>query len=132
MLKSFRSFAVGGVSGALTYAASIHTLGYTSAFVMPRGFPAAIWYPTVVFGLGASLVAFLIHLVALRTISAKVVPAFISFSAAVVFSLAIAGQLPLGLEALIAWLAGTLLASAAHNRLRHRNSSKSNPLRGST
>jgi len=131
MQQSLKSVAIGTVSGVLTYAASIYTIGYTSALAMPPGFSISLWQAVVIFGLGASLVAFLILLVALRLFPAKATPAFLSFAVAAAFALAIAGLLPLGFKALIAWLVGALLAAVTHNRLRPNNSFKPKPLRGS-
>jgi hypothetical protein len=130
MQHSLKSFAVGLASGLLTYAASSYTLGYTSAFVMPLGFPLALWGALVVFGLGASLVALLIHFLAIRTLAAQAIPALAGFVISVVLALLVTDQLTFGYRAIAAWLVGALLASATHSRLRSNNSFKPNPLRG--
>ena len=131
MQQSLKSFAIGAVSGVITYAATIYAMGYTMAFAMPRGFPLALWEALVVFGLGAVLVAFLIHLSALGLLAARAVPALAGFAVAVVVALAVSGHLALGLKVMAAWLIGALLASAAQRWLRPNNSFKPNPLRGS-
>ncbi len=118
MLQSIKSFAAGIVSGALTYVASIYVLAHTSAFVMPRGFPPALWTAVVVFGLGAALVAFLIHFVAIRVLVAKDIPAFIGFATTVVVVLAVTGLLANGGKAIASWLVGALLASLVRALLR--------------
>jgi hypothetical protein len=98
---------------------------------MPQGFPLAVWSAVVVFGLGATLVAFLIHFVAIRTLGAKVIPALAGFFVSVVLALLVTNQLTYSYKAVAAWLIGTLFASAIHSRLRSNNSFKPNPHRGS-
>ena len=131
MQHSFKSFLVGACSGAITYASSIYALGFTSAFAMPRGLPIGLWLGIVVFGPGAVLVAFVVHFLAVRTLSATPAPAFLAFVVAVVAALAATGSLPTGLPALTSWVIGALLASVAHSRLRPDKSFKPNPLRPS-
>jgi hypothetical protein len=118
------------VSGAITYLASIHTIGYTVAFALPPGIPLGAWL-AFAFGLGATLVAFVVHGIALWLFPCRVIPALASFIAVVVAALAVEGLLPTGGNALAAWLIGVLLASAVVRRLRPNNSFKPNPLRGS-
>ena len=131
MQQSLKSFAVGIGSGAVTYAASIYTLGYTSAFVMPQDVPLMLWSAVVIFGLGAALVALLVHFGAIRVLAANVLPALAGFVAITVLALAVTGQLTHGYKASVAWLIGALLASAIQAWLRSNNSFKPNPLRGS-
>lgn len=130
MPQPLKGIAAGVVSGGLTYAASIYALGFTNAFVMPRGFPVALWHAVVVFGVGAMLVALLIHFITIRVLAAKTIPAFTAFMVTGVVALAVSGLLTHGGKALAAWLLGALLASMAHTGLRRDNSFKS-PLRGS-
>jgi hypothetical protein len=132
MLQLFKSSTIGALSGAITYIASIYTLGYTNAIAMPHGFSLYLWNAVVVFGLGASLVALVFHLVALRIFSATALPAFLSFVAAVALALVVSGQLSTELKAFAAWLAGAGLAALIHWWLRPNNSFKWKPLRGST
>jgi hypothetical protein len=131
MQKSLRDVVAGAASGAVTYFVSIYTLAYTSAFAMPLGFPVTLWAAIVVFGMGASLVAFALHLLALRVLAAKGLLAFAAFAATAAIALAAAGQFAFGSKALLGWLLGALLASVVANRLRSGNSLKPKPLRGS-
>lgn len=61
-----KSVIAGIASGVVTFFVSIQAMGYTSAFVMPPGASLAAWDALVILGLGATLVALVIHLVALR------------------------------------------------------------------
>ena len=131
MQQLFKSIAAGIASGVLTYAASIYALGFTNAFVMPQGFPLVLWQAVVVFGIGATLVALLLHLLAIRLLAAKSLPAFVAFAVTGVVALAASGLLTHGGKAIAAWLLGALLASLAHRQLRPNNSFKPKPLRGS-
>jgi len=124
MSQSLKSFAAGILSGAFTYAASTYALAHTNAFVMPRGFPLALWEAVVVFGLGAAVVAFLIHFVSIWILGAKNVPAFIGFAGAVIVVLAATGLLANGGNAIASWLAGALLASLVRGHLRSNPSFK--------
>lgn len=130
MQQLLKSIAAGVASGILTFAASTYALGFTNAFVMPHGFSLALWETVVVFGVGATLVASLLHFLAIRVLVAKALPAFAAFAVTVVVALVASGLLTHGGKALAAWLIGALLASAAHSRLRPNNSFKPNPHRG--
>jgi len=125
-----KSIAVGVLSGGLTSFASIYTLGFTGAFAMPHDFPLEVWDTIVVFGLGAMLVASVMHFFAIRRFAAKTVPAFAAFAVTVVLALAISGQLTHGGKVLAAWLLGALLSSLVHSRLRPDNSFKPSPHQG--
>jgi hypothetical protein len=131
MQQSLKSSAAGVVSGGLTYFSSIYALGLTNAFTMPHGFPLALWEAAVVFGIGATLVALLIHFLAIRLLAARALLAFAAFAVTGLVCLAVSGLLTHGGKALAAWLLGALVASALHTRLRPNNSFKPNPLRGS-
>lgn len=124
MSHSLKSIAAGILSGAFTCAASIYALAHTNAFVMPRGFPLALWEVVVVFGLGAAVVAFLIHFFSIWMLAAKSVPAFISFAGTVVVVLATTGLLVNGGTAITSWLVGALLASLVRGLLRSNPSFK--------
>ncbi|MGY1425164.1 hypothetical protein [Lysobacter sp. A289] len=128
MQYALKSIAAGVVSGGITYVASIYALGFTNAFGMPDGFPLALWDAAVVFGIGAMLVALLIHFLAIRLLAARVFLAFAAFAVTGFAALVVSGLLPHGGKALAAWLIGALLASVAHSRLRSGNSFKPNPL----
>ena len=131
MRQSLKSITAGVVSGGLTYAASIYALGFTNALVMPYGFPLALWETVVVLGIGAMLVALLIHFLAIRLLAARILLSFVAFAVIGFVALAASGLLTHGGNALAAWLIGALLASAAHSRLRPNYSFKPKPLRGS-
>jgi len=113
-----KSIVAGAVSGIATYFASIYALGYTNAFVMPSWAPFALWETVVIFGLGAALVALLVHFVALHAFRAKTPLALVSFLGTTLLAMALTGQLGFGTKALIAWTVGTLLASLAYRKLR--------------
>ena len=129
MQQSIKSIATGVASGLLTYFVSIYALGFTNALAMPRGFPLALWEAAVVFGLGAMLVASLIHFLAVRVLAAKTLLAFMAFAVTEVIALAATGLLAHGGKALAGWLIGALLASLANSRLRSNNSFKPKLLR---
>jgi hypothetical protein len=131
MQQPVKSIAAGVMSGGLTYVASLYALGFTNAFAMPHGFPLTLWDVAVVLGIGAMLVALLIHFVAIRLLAVKALLAFVAFAVTGVVALAASGLLTNGGKALAAWLVGALLASVAHSRLRPNNSFKPKPLRGS-
>jgi hypothetical protein len=129
MQGPIKSIVAGVVSGIATYFASIAALGYTNALVMPSWAPLPLWDTVVVFGLGAALVALLIHFVALRIFQVGAAWAFASFLGATLFALVLTGQLTFGTKSLVAWLVGALLASLAYRGLRPNNSSKPTLLR---
>ncbi|MDR6841511.1 hypothetical protein [Pseudoxanthomonas sacheonensis] len=126
-----RNISAGVTSGGLTCAASIYTLAITNAFAAPRDFPIVLWDAVVVFGIGATLVALLIHFLVARLFAARPLPAFSAFAVTVVAALAAADLLSHGGKVLAAWLIGAVLSSLIHTWLRPNNSFKPNPLRGS-
>ena len=130
MHHSVKGFIIGALSGLITYFASKLALGYTMAIAMPEGFPLALWDAVVFLGLGAALVAFLIHLVAIRLLAAPAVSAFVGFVVAMTVALAATAELAIGYKALAAWLIGALLATAVQRWLWPNNSFKGMPLRG--
>ena len=130
MQQLVKGLIVGAASGVATYFASIQALGYTMAIAMPRGFPLALWDAVVFLGLGATLVALIVHLIATRLLAAPAAPALVGFAVAAAVALAVTGQLELGYKALVAWLIGAALASAVQRWLWPNNSVKGMPLRG--
>ncbi len=114
----------GMLSGLCTYAVSFYLLARTSALVMPRGFPLVMWQSLIVFGLGAFAVALVIHLLALRLSSSRVLPSLLGFMVIIIATLAISGLWVAGQEALLAWSLGAVLASAICAWLRSNPSSK--------
>ena len=122
MQEAIKSIVTGAVSGIATYFASIYALGYTNAFVMPSWASFALWDTAVIFGLGAVLVALLIHFVALHAFRAKIPLALVSFLSTTLLAMALTGQLSFGTKALVAWAVGALLASLAHRKLRPNSS----------
>lgn len=119
-----KSILAGAVSGALTYPASRYALGFTSAFAMPHGFPVALWQSVVVFGIGAVLVAFLLHILIIVALTARTIPALLAFAATGILALAWSGMLTYGGPVIAAWLIGGLLASVVYSQLRPNNAFK--------
>ena len=132
MPQLLKSLLVGTGSGAVTCFASVYAIGHTAAIAMPSGFPIALWNAVVVFGLGAALVAFLVHIAALRMFSSLLIPTLIGFTGITVAALAWKGLLPTSFNALTSWLIGALLASAVCRWLMPDKSFKPMPLRSQT
>ena len=130
MRQLLKSLSIGAVTGAITYFASVHAIAYTAAIAVPPGFPLAAWQALVVFGLGATLVAFLVHAAAVWLFSFRVIPALVGFFAVVVVALAVEGLLPTGGNALAGWFVGASLASAVGRWLKPDSALKPGPLRG--
>jgi len=126
----FKSLVVGTASGIATCLISTYALGYTNALAMPKGFSIALWDSIVVFGLGASLVAFIIHYIALRALCTQSFPSFAAFLVSVIAALGLTGLLSTGGTTLASWALGALLASLVASQLRSNNSFKPTPLRG--
>jgi hypothetical protein len=124
MKQTIIGVIVGALSGTCTYAASIYVLARTSALVMPREFPLAVWQALVVFGLGAFAIALAIHVFAIHLSSAKALPSLAGFLATLIATLAISGLLASAHEALLAWSLGAVLASALCMWLRSNLSPK--------
>ena len=131
MQQSIKSIVSGVMSGGLTCIASIYALGFTNSFAVPDGVPLALWDAAVIFGIGAMLVALLIHFLAIRLLAVITLLAFAAFAVTGVVALAASGMLAHSGKVLTAWLVGAMLASLAHSRLRPNNSFKPKPLRGS-
>ncbi len=130
MQGPIKSIIGGAVSGIAIYFVSISTLGYTNAFVMPSWVPLAVWEAVVVFGLGAALIALLIHLAALLVFQARASWSLASFLAVTLLAMGLSGHLTYGTKTLAAWVVGAVLASLAYGKLRPNNSFKPTPLRG--
>ena len=124
MQGTIKNIVAGAVSGIATYFVSIYALGYTNAFVMPSWVSFALWETVVIFGLGAALVALLIHFVILHAFRAKTPLALVSFLGTTLLAMALTGQLSFGTKALVAWAVGALLASLAYRKLRPNSSFK--------
>lgn len=125
-----KSIVAGIASGIATCFASIASLGYTNAFVMPSWAPLSLWEIVVVFGLGAALVALIFHFIALRIFRAGAAWAFASFLGATLFALVLTGQLAFGGKTLAALVVGVLLASLAYRMLWPADSFNPTPPRG--
>jgi hypothetical protein len=131
MQGPIKNILAGVLSGIVTYFVSLYALGYTNAFVLPSWASLAVWNAFVVLGLGATLVALVVHLAVLRMLRANASLALVSFFGTTLAAVAFAGVLALAAKTLLAWLLGAFLASLALRKLRPNNSFKPNPLRGS-
>ena len=129
MRQVLKSLATGIVAGVISYQVAIYTLGVTVAFARPVDLPSGLWQ-VVIFGLGVTLVAGLIHLAALATTKTGGLVPVVGFCAAFIACLALAGLLATGFQAVTAAAIGALLATLAA-RLRSNNSVKPNLLRKS-
>jgi len=129
MRQFVKGFGAGALAGIAIFFISISTLARTNAFVMPKSFSLLIWEWVVVFGIGATLVALVIHLAALVIFKVNRLAAFVGLAAALVVALATSGLLQTGLNTLTSWLIGALLATALA-KLRSNKSFKPSPLRG--
>lgn len=130
MQGPIRSFLAGVVSGVASYFVSLYALGYTNALVMPSWASLAAWDAFVVLGLGAMLVALVIHFVALRVLQAKAPLALVSFFGTTFLAMALAGVLSFGAKTLAAWLLGAFVASLVHRKLWPNRAFKPTALRG--
>ena len=129
MSQQIKSIIVGVFSGVGTYFAAVFALARTNAITMPRDFSLAVWDALVVFGLGATLVALLIHSIALTVTKSNRTASLAGFALSFIACLAISGLLQTGLKALLAVLIGAALATLVVG-LRSNNSFKPTPLRG--
>lgn len=103
----------GGVIAALTFP----WLARTAAIAMPRTFNILLWDALVVLGLGASLVALLLMLLALRLVRARGAEVAVMLTAALlvlVAGLNVVDALAVGGSVLLAWAVGMLLAAWGH------------------
>lgn len=129
MQGPIKSIIAGVASGATSYFVSLYALGYTNALVMPSWASLGTWEILVVLGLGATLVALAVHLVALRIFRAQAGLALASFSSTALLAMAVTGQLGYGAKTLAAWFLGAFLASLANRKLWPNNALKPKPLR---
>lgn len=130
MQGSIKSIIAGTVSGIASYFISFYALGYTNALVMPSWAPLAAWEAFVVFGLGATLVALGIHLMALRILRARTSLALAVLFGTTLLAMTLTGLLGFGAKTLVAWFLGAFLASLAHRKLWPDHAFKTTPLRG--
>ncbi|KAA9000289.1 hypothetical protein FJU31_08045 [Stenotrophomonas cyclobalanopsidis] len=117
MRRLLVSLGGGVVTGALIAAVTFPWLARTAAIAMPRTFNVYLWDALVVFGLGASLVAFPLMLLALRLIRARgaeVAAMLVAAMLAVVAALKVVDALDGGGSVLLAWAVGMLLAALVH------------------
>jgi len=128
MSQVFKSLTTGIVSGLVTYQVAVYALARTSALTLPTGFSLSIWVAVVVFGLGVTLVAFLVHGIALGITRQGGLLALAAFGGTFVAYLALSGLLATGVPALTAAVIGAGLATLAAS-LRSNNSFKPKPLR---
>lgn len=122
-----KGILIGALSGIAVYFASTYALGYTNALAMPSWASLALWEAIVVFGLGAGLVAFVIHCIGLFLFRARGSLALASFFGTAFLAMALAGQLAHGGKTLFAWLIGAFLASLACRKLGPGGSSEQVP-----
>ena len=123
-----KGMAIGAASGAVSWLAAVVALGYTNALAMPKGTSLLLWEATIVFGLGAGVVALAIHLVALRLFKATPVAAALGFVLAVVGLVAATGAISQSGKFIAAVVLGGLCASAVAS-LRSNSSFKPTSLR---
>lgn len=118
-----KSFTIGVMGSVAVLALSTYTLAISSAFAKPSSVPMPIWEWLVVFGLGAALVAFVVQLVAVLALKAQAWPALAGFALSMAVILLVSGLFPTSSKALVAWLAGALLAAILASVIR-RNAPK--------
>jgi len=121
MRRLLVSLGGGVVTGALIAAVTFPWLARTAAIAMPRTFNVHLWDALVVFGLGASLVAFPLMLLALRLTMARgsgVAAMLVAALLALVAALRVMDALAGGSNVLLAWAVGMLLAALVHGLWR--------------
>jgi hypothetical protein len=128
MRQALKSIAVGAASGVLTFVISVLATGYLP---VPSQVPYALWELVVLLGVGATLVAFLIHFYSLRRLGARAYLALIGFALTIASIVVLSGLVAFLYKTLCAWLIGAILATVAQLWLWPNNSFKPNPLRGS-
>ena len=117
MRRLLVSLGGGVVTGALIAAVTFPWLARTAAIAMPRTFNVHLWDALVVFGLGASLVAFPLTLLGLRLARARgaeVVAMLVAALLALVAGLKLVDALEAGGSVMLAWAVGMLLAALVH------------------
>jgi hypothetical protein len=126
-----KSILAGAASAFATFFASTITLGYIDAVQPHTGTAEAVWQIVVFYVLGATLVALLIHCVAIYLLRARASIALAAFLLGLLVALALTGPMTYAARPLAAWLVGGCLASLLARGLRSNNSFKPNPLRSS-
>ena len=121
-----KSIAVGTSSGACSWFAAVMAVGGLSEIAVRDGTAPPVWAPLAIFGIGAALVALVIHLVALRLARAQLIAAFLAFAAVVVGLVASTGPVAGSLGFIGAALLGAASASILW-RLRPNSSLKPTP-----
>jgi hypothetical protein len=121
-----KSTVVGALSGACSWFATVTAVGSLSALGVRDGTSPPAWEPVAVFGLGAALVALVIHLVALRLSNVRTIAAFFAFAAVVVGLVAATGPIASGLRFIGSVIVGAAAASLLA-RLRPNPSFKPTP-----
>lgn len=124
-MKTALKIAAGATSGALIAAVTTPWLARTAAIAMPRGFNLSLWEAVVVFGLGATLVALPVMLLALRLTRARGADVAWMLGAALlalVGWLAAQDVLATGAQVLTAWAVGLALAALLHRLWRRPRS----------
>ena len=128
MSPLIKSIATGAASAVMCFALATITLARTNAWVMPGGVALAAW-DIVVFGVGATLVALVVHLIALKLAKPKLSYAFLGFMVTFAAIFTLNGWLQTGFKTLVAVATGAMIATVIA-RLRSNNSFKPTPLRG--
>ncbi len=121
-----KSIVVGTLSGACSWFAAVMAVGSLSALAVRDGTAPPAWESLAVFGLGAALVALVIHLVALRLSKVQNIAALLAFAAVVVALVAATGPVAGSLRFIGAVLLGAAFASIS-SRLRPNSSFKPTP-----
>ena len=129
MSQLVKGIATGTASGIVSCAIATFALARTSAFVLPSSISLAVWDTVVVFGLGVTLIALIVHFAALTLVKPKLSLALLGFMLTYASIFAFSGLLPTGMKALVAAVIGALLATGIA-RLRSNNSFNPMPLRG--
>ena len=126
-----RSIVAGAASAFTTFFASTFTLGYINALLPRKGTAEAPWQIFVFYGLGATLLALVVHCVAIYLLRARASIGLAAFVLVLLVALAFTGPMTYAARPLAAWLIGGCLASLLVRGLRSNNSFKPRPLRGS-
>ena len=124
------NLTTGFASALIAFGIGVFTFPRTNALVLPAGVPLFLWDAVVVFGVGVTLVALIVHLFALTLLKPKPVVALMGFLIGFLGCMVVGGTLQGGIKMLLAALVGALLATAIAT-LRSNNSFKPKPLRGS-
>ena len=121
----------GAASAFATFFASAFSFGYIDAVLPRTGTAEAAWQIVVFYGLGAMLVALVVHFFATYLLRASAWIALAAFFLILLLAMALTGPLTYAARPLAAWLIGGCLASLLVRWLRSKKSFKPRPLRGS-